>query len=417
MAISTAVEEARQEFHAKQDALEAVLEDAWDGERHDLSKKSVLEALGVADRHQAASKVKQLNREIDDLGDSLAQREMMEVKDSIGERERARKEAVRGGEHVAPVPEGGPRTLGEKFIATKQYKEFVERKPPAATATIEMGIKTLFERTAGFAPESVRSGLVVPGVSFSLAEILDLVPTFPIDQDTFKFMQETTRTHAADATAEAGTYPESTFVFAEASSPVEKIADSIPATDEQLEDEGQAASLLDQRLRFGLRQKLASLILTGSGTSPEVEGILNVTGIQTQALGADSVIAAAYKAMTKVRFTGQAEPNAFVFHPNDWQDVVLAQEASGNFLWGHPSMGPVTSLWGLPVALSTGITENTALCGDFQNFCRLDERRGVMVEVGYVGTQFVEGKKTMRAQLRAAFTVTRPAAFCTITGI
>ena len=40
-----------------------------------------------------------------------------------------------------------------------------------------------------------------------------------------------------------------------------------------------------------------------------------------------------------------------------------------------------------------------------------------MVQIGFVGTQFTEGKVTMRADLRTAFTVTRPAAFATLTGI
>jgi hypothetical protein len=78
-------------------------------------------------------------------------------------------------------------------------------------------------------------------------------------------------------------------------------------------------------------------------------------------------------------------------------------------------MVPVTTLWGLQVALSTAIPEGTALVGDWANFSRLDERAGVEVEVGYIDKQFVEGTRTLRAQMRAAFTVTRPFAFCEIT--
>jgi HK97 family phage major capsid protein len=128
-------------------------------------------------------------------------------------------------------------------------------------------------------------------------------------------------------------------------------------------------------------------------------------------------MAAAYKAMTLVRFTGQAEPLGFIFHPNDWQDVVLSQESTGPFLWGHPSAVPMVRLWGLPVAVSTGATENTAICADFANFTRVDERRGISVQIGYINAQFTEGEITLRADLRVAFTVPRPAAVCTITGI
>ena len=39
-------------------------------------------------------------------------------------------------------------------------------------------------------------------------------------------------------------------------------------------------------------------------------------------------------------------------------------------------------------------------------------RPGIIVEIGFVGTQFTEGKKT-----RWALVVGRPAAFCTVTGL
>ena len=124
------------------------------------------------------------------------------------------------------------------------------------------------------------------------------------------------------------------------------------------------------------------------------------------------------KALTKIRFTGRAMPSGAVFHPNDWQDYILLKNANGDFLFGNPFAGPgPQSLLGIPVSVSDAQTENTGLVGDFRNFSRLDDRRGVMVMTGFVGTQFVEGKVTLRADLRVAFTVTRPAAFCQVTGI
>jgi HK97 family phage major capsid protein len=115
--------------------------------------------------------------------------------------------------------------------------------------------------------------------------------------------------------------------------------------------------------------------------------------------------------------TGRAVPNAFIYHPNDWQDVRLMRTADGQYIMGNPSQPGATTLFGLPVVVSDAITENTALTGDFANFCYIGERRGIEVAVGYVGDQFKEGKRTIRADLRACMTVTRAAAFCKITGL
>ncbi len=63
--------------------------------------------------------------------------------------------------------------------------------------------------------------------------------------------------------------------------------------------------------------------------------------------------------------------------------------------------------------ISDAIASATALVGSFMEpWITLWERRGIVVEVGFVGTQFTEGKKT-----RWALVVGRPAAFCTVTGL
>jgi hypothetical protein len=84
---------------------------------------------------------------------------------------------------------------------------------------------------------------------------------------------------------------------------------------------------------------------------------------------------------------------------------------------GNPGVVGTQSLFGLPVALVEAGSAGTGLVGDFANFSYVAERRGIDVQAGYSGTQFVEGKKTLRADLRAAFVVLRPAAFCSMTSL
>jgi hypothetical protein len=67
------------------------------------------------------------------------------------------------------------------------------------------------------------------------------------------------------------------------------------------------------------------------------------------------------------------------------------------------------------VVVTDAIAAGTSLVGSFVlEWIRLAERKGVEVEMGYVGTQFTEGERTLRAQGRWALVVTRPAAFCTV---
>ncbi len=418
MSMPTAVEEKREKLHAKQKELAKAFELAKDGTRLNFSRKSVLELLKATDQADAMGKVRARNEELDQLFGELQHDEAKHYESRLTERD---SELATPGPGTMQHPKSGHgerNTLGALYVASDQWKQFRKDKTREAPPFhAEIGLKTLFQTSAGFLPESVRSGLQVEAVTRPI-QVTDLIPSFPINQPSFVYMEETTRTHAAAERAEGVAAPESTFVWTEKTSPVRKIFDSIPVTDEQLEDEAQIQSLLDSRLQFGVRQRLDLQILVGDGTPPNLEGILNVTGIQTQALGTDDRISAFMKTLTKIRFTGRASPSGAVMHPNDWQDYILLKNSNGDFLFGNPFQGAgPTSLLGVPIAVSDAETENTALIGDFANFSRLDDRRGVAVQIGFVGTQFTEGKMTMRADLRTAFTVTRPAAFATLTGI
>jgi HK97 family phage major capsid protein len=415
MATSTALVEQREAFAAKQKAIGEVLELA--GNDLDFSRKPVLEKLGATDAADATNKWKTWNREAEAMGQDLSRAELKETARAYQEREESRSRPADGVSHSGRDENGERKSWAQQFVESKEFKASRASRQDIPFVLEDIGIKTLFQTSAGFLPESVRSGVLVEKATRPI-QVTDLIPSFPISQPSFVYMEETTRTHGALEKAEGAAYAESTFVWTQKTSPVQKITDSIPVTDEQLEDEQQVKSLLEQRLAFGIRQRLDGQILVGTGVAPLLLGLNAVVGIQTMAKGADNNIVAFMKALTLIRYTGRANPSGAVFHPNDWQDVMLTQNAAGDFLFGNPFMGPgPQSLFGIPIAISDAQTENTALVADFANFTRLDDRRGVQVQTGYVASQFTEGKITLRADMRVAITALRPAAICTITGI
>jgi HK97 family phage major capsid protein len=271
--------------------------------------------------------------------------------------------------------------------------------------------------SAGWAPESTRTGVVVDDITRPV-QISDIMPMGRTGMAAVVYMEETTRTHSAAETTEGAAYPESAFVLTQRSSTVRKIADSIPVTDEQLEDVAMVESYVEGRLNFGVQQRVDYQLLQGDGIAPNLQGILNTPSIQTQAKGADPVPDAIYKAMTLVRVTGRAAPTHVCIHSNDWQAIRLLRTTDGLYIWGSPSESGPERIWGLPVVQNEVNTENTALVGSFLlPWITLFERRGVIIERGFVNTQFTEGEQTIRASGRWALVVYRPEAFCTVTGI
>jgi HK97 family phage major capsid protein len=408
-----ALKEKEGALTAKRTELAGIFAEA--GQEMDLTKVKSIKGTTV----DKAAHIRKLNDEQTALGKEV---DDLKAVQRAAERTRASSDpdsdgTGEGGSDYGPKAGSRPATksFGQMFVESQAYKGKEGKVGPQATLDIEL--KTLLTTTAGWDPEETRTGRLVEFATRPL-QVAQIVPTTTTTQSAVQYMEETTFTNAAAEVAEGGTYPEAALAFTEQTSIVRKIATFLPVTDEQLEDEPRIRGVIDNRLPFMVRQRLDLQILTGNGTAPNLRGILNVVGIQTQAKGTDPVPDAVYKAIVKVEVTGQAVADTVVMHPNDWQDVRLLRTADGIYIWGNPSDAGPERIWGLRVVRAQALTENTGLVGDFANFSELAVRRGIDVQVSNShSTYFVEGKQAIRADLRAALVIYRPAAYCTVTGI
>lgn len=423
------VKEIQEELEAKRQKLHEIFTEAQTDEGLDMDQAVI-------------DDVRQRNEELGELGKELEQAKQLDAVyqsnvDSLKQSRQAAKQLpFRSQPNPDPAQEPNGqepngyqqpngrqpiKSLGERFVESKEYEAWSPRTPLDMVMDDydpkDLGKKTLMTTAAGFAPETFRIDRVIESAQ-RRPMVDDLIPQTTTDQAAVVFMEETTFTNAAAETAEGGSYPEGALAFTERSQTVRKIATFLPVTDEQLEDVPQIRSVIDNRLTLMIRLRRESQLLQGDGTGVNLLGFYNKSGIQTQAKGADPVPDAFYKAMTKVRHTGFADPTAMVMHPNDWQDVRLLRTTEGLYIWGSPSEPGPERMWGLPVIPTTAATENTGLTGDFQLFSELYFKRGILIKVSDShSTYFVEGKQAIRADERAALVIYRAAAFCTVTGI
>lgn len=325
------------------------------------------------------------------------------------------------------------QSVGAQFVESEAYKSTVgkSRMPHTRVVHEAKGIvgpkqlKATFD-TASTGLETYYNYLAGPIlVEQERLTIRDLLAVGQTSMNAIPYIKETSFTNAATTVAEEGEKPEATFALEDATAPVRKIAVIARVTDEMWNDFPTLRDYINSRLRFMVEQEEEDQLLNGAGTGSSITGILNTSGIQTQALGADTRFDAFFKAMTKIRSTGFFEPDGMVVHPNDWQQMKLAVDGNTQYYGGGPFTGPYGNggmagdvLWGKRVVVTTAIAEGTGLVGAFRLGAQIWQREGITVEAtNSHEDDFQYNRMAIRVEERLALAVYRPKAFCTVTGI
>ncbi|HSW43166.1 MAG TPA: phage major capsid protein [Patescibacteria group bacterium] len=269
---------------------------------------------------------------------------------------------------------------------------------------------------ADISPQADRQE-TVPSAQY-LADVTPLFQTGATDSNNLEYFEETTYISTAAEVAEGTAVADATLDFTLRTDNVTEISVWIPVTRQSLDDNAGLQSYVGGRLRHMLNARRSLQLIGGDGTPPNLSGVLDRSGIQTQPRGADPSMDAIHRAITRVAVAGDATPDAIVAHPNDWQEIRLTRTADGIYILGNPGDPGTKQLWGLPVVTTTSIAEHTALVGAFRSMAQVFNRDGITVEAsteheGY----FTQRRVALLVYQRLALCVYRPAAFCTVTGI
>jgi len=412
-----ALVEAKNALDAKRDELAKIFTEA--GPDYDMTLvKSI-----SGDTHAKVDHIRTLNTEIDERKSKVdellvvARAAAVAKQGDRGEKGSEPDDRKNTGRSPQDKGAGSLKAFGRLFVESPAFKQFARGAGGGPQASIDIELKTLFS-TGSWEPETTRTGRIEMFPTRPAPRVADLVPQTTTMQAAVVYMEETTYGNTAAETAEGDQFPEAILGLEEKSQQVRKIPVFLPVTEETFEDEPRAESYVQNRLPFMIRQRLDLQILRGNGTAPNLLGTENVSGILSQAKGADPVPDALYKGMRRIRDTGFAEPSVVFITPENWEPVRLLRTADGIYIWGHPSMPGPATIWGVPVVETTAAPSTKALLGDYTNFSELAVRRGIDVQVSNShGDFFVRGKLAVRADIRCAVIHYRPTAFCEVTGL
>lgn len=300
--------------------------------------------------------------------------------------------------------------------------------------------------------------------------IADLISSIPVAGPDISYLTEAVAVNNAAATAENGLYPFSSEQFSRAYEQVGKIANAATLTDEVIKDAPQLFSFIQGRLLEGIQRQEEIQILAGSGY-PGVNGLLQrsasftkpqtitaltnvafpktgesgafvgqatvssltygrkITGTGTSGTAPTAVQIAEgiFAALVDIQLAVFNTPTAIIMHPSDWATVRLGKDTAGQYFGGSffgtnygnsqsPSGASVLgsqSLWGVTVVTSQSMIPGSILVGYFDSSTIQTARReGVSLSMSNSnGTDFVNGRITVRAEERLGLLVYRPTAF------
>jgi HK97 family phage major capsid protein len=318
------------------------------------------------------------------------------------------------------------KSLGQQLVEDPAFGEFIKRGGHRSSSAwispmVELQATTL-DTTSGSGGQLIVSDYqpgVVP-LLFKRLVVADLIASGTTNSNSVTYMKETTFTNAAAPTTEGAAKPESTLVFAQVTDNVQKIAHFLPVTEEMLEDVAQIRSYVDGRLRLGVQLTEEDQLLNGSGTPPAIRGILNRSGLTAaQARGTDTNADAIFKQITTIATTVFIDPDGVVINPANWQTIMLAKDANGQYYGAGPfASQQQMTIWGLPSVRTPSIASGTALVGAFAQAAQVFRKGGIRVEASNSHQDFfIKNLVAIRAEERLALAVYRAAAFGTVTGL
>jgi hypothetical protein len=215
-----------------------------------------------------------------------------------------------------------------------------------------------------------------------------IADTVEIDGDYVSWVEVTGATGAPASTAELGTIPEKDYAFQEFRKPVEKVTVMNKHSVELLKHGPSLVAAIKGWLNQDLNVVVDQLLLTGTGTTPQIQGIVGVaevldaTAIGSQVVANANLFDVLRIAATKILVAGKGKfiPNYVLLNPADSEELDLTKNADGDYILPAFYAADGMKIKGARVIENTGVTAGSFVMGDFR-YLHVRPKGGVEIEM------------------------------------
>lgn len=332
--------------------------------------------------------------------------------------------------HEDSDAQGAPKSLGEWFVknagqelvrkkgvsgASVVAPEYKAASDPQVTPTGLDAYSTFYDRTI---VQAYRRRLVLADLLGSGTLTNNNAVTYLVESPTVEGKFTTV--------AQGGIKPQLHFGDPTTrTDALKKIAGVIQFSDEMIEDFGFLVSEINNRGLYLLGLAEEAQLLNGSGSGSNVLGLLNRSGIQTEAsAGVADNPDAIFRATTKISTATGLAADGVVINPLDYQNLRLRKDGNdqyygGGFFQGQYGQDGIQEnppIWGLRTVVTPMVAAGTVLVGAFKQAATVYRKGGVRVEsTNSHADSFVSNIVTTRIEERVALACRVPAGIVDVT--
>lgn len=246
--------------------------------------------------------------------------------------------------------------------------------------------------------------------------------TIPMDSETLKIARLET-----DPTigwrAENADLAEGDPTFGAVTLTAKSLAGIVKFSRELLMDTANAGAMIEQALASTMALEIDRAAIWGSGTSPEPEGVANVTGINTVSMGTNGAAISSYDKMLDALYELALDnvPNvtAAIMHPRTATAVAKLKDGDGNPLTVPAPLTrfPVLQTTAAPIDETQGTATNASSIV-FGNFAELFIGMRESINIQVLDQRYAEkGQIALAVHARMDAQLAHPASFCALQGV
>lgn len=252
--------------------------------------------------------------------------------------------------------------------------------------------------------------------------LIDLLPSIQVSTGSVEVVQDQSPladfADKAIEVAEGSAKPQAGPTLAVVTEPIQTIAAWVNITRQVAADAPQVRDYLDGKLRYSVKRRADGQVINGNGTSPNISGLLDRTGINAYvAPGAGTEVTAVSirKAITMME-QDEAVPEIIVLNPADAELFDLTNYATDG-LHAVPNVAGegARTAWGLTQVRSTAVASGTAVLIDPMAVAVLDRQQVTAYMTDSHASNFISNILTLLLEARLGLAVFEPAGICSVT--